>query len=357
MRWVHLALMGAAVGLACGCGGDDDGGGGGGGDGGGLDGGGGADGGSGGLAWESVEVLFDDGEVITERVTYRSDGLLVYGQVCRPKTGGPYPVMVYNHGGFSGLGVDPMSGNCVDSARNGFIWLGSSYRGEDGSEGQIEVCLGEVTDVLTMIEIGLAQPYSDPDRVAMWGGSHGGCITLRALQRGAPVQVAIDVFGPTDMAANYQFWREGVESGSEWAAVHQSLIDTLDTAVGGSPDEYPEEYQARSPLHFVEDLPEGVPLLVTQGTIDALVPPDQSCALGAAVGLESYHLDAAQAEVTTPPVGCEDSGITWQPGPRPTDWPGGAYLVVYDDLGHGFDGAAGEAMVGDILTFFFAHMP
>jgi dienelactone hydrolase len=306
--------------------------------------------------WESVEVLFDDGAIVTERVKYRSGGLLIDGQVCRPSEGGPFPLIVFNHGGFMGLGVAPDSGNCVDVARNGFVWIGSSYRGEDASEGAVEVCLGEVDDVLAMLDVALAQPYVDADRVFMWGGSHGGCITTRAVQRGAPVHAAADVFGPTDLAENYRFWVDQIDAGTGPIATYQQLIDVVDTAIGGPPAEHADAYQARSPAMF--DLPAGLPFLVTQGTIDELVPAAQSCGLVAgAGGFTSFHLDGSQAEVTSPPTGCEEAGLTWSAGPRPTDWPGERYLVVYDGLGHGFGGAAGTAMLGDVITFLDAKLP
>jgi dipeptidyl aminopeptidase/acylaminoacyl peptidase len=308
-------------------------------------------------AWEAVEVLFDDGEVVTERVKYRSGSLLIDGQVCRPKAGGPYPVIVFNHGGFMGLGIAADSGNCVDSARAGFVWIGSSYRGEDASEGAIEVCLGEVDDVLAMIDVALAQPYADRDRVVMWGGSHGGCITTRAVERAAPVHAAVDVFGPADLASNYQFWVDQIDAGTGPTASYQQLVQVVDDAIGGPPDEYQDDYAARSPGNF--ELPAGLPFMVTHGTVDELVPVAQSCDLVAgAGGFTAFHLDGSQAEVTSPPVGCEDAGLTWSAGVRPSPgWPGSRYLVVYDGLGHGFGGAAGNAMLGDVLTFLMAKLP
>ena len=309
------------------------------------------------LAWEEVDVLFDDGEVVSERVKYRSGSLLIDGQVCRPKSGGPYPLVVFNHGGFMGLGVAPDSGNCIDSARGGYVWIGSSYRGEDASEGDIEVCLGEVDDVLAMIDVALAQPYADRDRVVMWGGSHGGCITTRAAQRGAPVHAAADVFGPADLATNYQFWVDQIEAGTGPTATYQQLIQVVDDAIGGPPADYPDQYAARSPERF--ELPADLPFMVTHGTVDELVPVAQSCGLVAgAGGFTAFHLDGSQAEVTSPPAGCEDAGLTWTAGPRPAPgWPGGRYLVVYDGLGHGFGGDAGTAMLGDVVTFLMAKLP
>ncbi len=348
-----LAALVALVGLTAGCGSDGDGTGSG-------DAGAGADASgsdAGPLDWESVDVLFEDGAIVTERVTYRSGGLVIDGQVCRPVDGGPYPVVVYNHGGFMGLGVDPMSGNCVDSARAGFVWIGSSYRGEDASEGVIEVCLGEVDDVLAMLDVALARPYADRDRVIMWGGSHGGCITTRAVQRGAPVHAAVDVFGPAYLASNYQFWRDQIEAGAGPTASYQTLIDIVETATGGTPDEVPDAYMERSPALFA--LPDEIPFLVTHGSVDELVPVQQSCALVAgATGFVDYHLNGSQSEVTSPPAGCEAEDLAWSAGPRPSaDWPDSRYLIVYDGLGHSFGGDAGTAMIGDVLAFLTDKLP
>src|SRR5262245_45574824 len=177
------------------------------------------------LAWESVTRTTDSASLIIEKVAYRSNGLRIFGQVCRPASAGPHPVMVVNHGGFAGLGDEWNGGVCRQTASQlGYVVVESSYRGEDGSEGTIELCLGEVDDVLRMLEIVLAQPYADRRRVVMWGGSHGGCITTRAFQRGAPVHAAVDVFGPTDAAATYAFWQAQVNAGSPHTGTYQEFI-------------------------------------------------------------------------------------------------------------------------------------
>ncbi len=58
-----------------------------------------------------------------------------------------------------------------------------------------------------------AEPYADPKHAYMSGLSHGGCITTRAVQRGAPVQLAIDMFGPADWAIDYEGWVAGIAAG------------------------------------------------------------------------------------------------------------------------------------------------
>jgi hypothetical protein len=130
-------------------------------------------------------------EVAWEVQSYVVDGHAVYNFLCEPVDTRPiwqrylhpakYPVQVYNHGGFSGITgtfdssnldktTDPL-GVCLSAAQNGWLAVASSYRGEQVSVGpasnqtpefdipedttQQEYCLGEVTDVLALLD----QPF------------------------------------------------------------------------------------------------------------------------------------------------------------------------------------------------------
>lgn len=313
------------------------------------------------IAWETVERTTDTAAVVIEKVSYRSGALRIFGQVCRPASAGPHPVMVMNHGGFEGLGGEWNGGTCRGLAEQfGYVVVQSSYRGEDGSDGRIEICLGEVDDVLAMLDVALQQPYADRRRVVMWGGSHGGCITTRAFQRGAPVHAAVDVFGPGDLAATFAFWQAQIAAGSRYANVYQDLVDVTARAAGGTPAQVPAAYAARSPARFAADLarrPE--PFLIVHGVADLLVPAPESCLLAAqAGGFASWHL-AADPEVALPtaPAGCEATGLSWSTAPRPAGWPGARYLLIYDTAGHSFDGPGGQAMASDLVTFLVARTP
>ena len=305
-----------------------------------------------GPTWETVQPVSNDGTVIVEDVTYRSDGYLIHAHLCRPSAAGAHPALVYNHGGFQGLAIDPEAARCTQTAQLGFVWLGSSYRGEDGSEGSVEVCLGEVTDVLEMVRIADAQPYVDAAHVVMYGGSHGGCITERAVQRGVPVVAAADLFGPTDWASLYAYWQTQGSSG-----IYPQLIAVMNQAVGGPPSTHADAYAQRSPLHFMADFPASVPLFVAQGAADTIVPPIQSCTLAQGIGLASYHDDGAGHELAAVPPGCEGTGVPSQSGQRPEpSWPGSRYLVVYDGLGHETQSAPAQTMIQDVATFLMAKL-
>jgi hypothetical protein len=212
----------------------------------------------------------------------------IYAMICAPNQPGNYPLVVYNHGGInygsnSSLGdIGSLHGNltsagwtsqppaippppgsppgtlptpvaddlgqCVDWAKRGWIFAMSSYRAESiyitldnqpygtwssGStkaDGSSEFCMGEVTDVMALVDIlvnrigtvSLGNPNNPSEQITittswnsnnptiawngelfMYGYSHGGCITYRAVEQGAPVTAFAVVEGFTDLSLAY----------------------------------------------------------------------------------------------------------------------------------------------------------
>jgi dipeptidyl aminopeptidase/acylaminoacyl peptidase len=308
--------------------------------------------------WLSLQTTFEDNLVRIEKVSYRSTGgLRIEGQICRTTIPGRRPVLVVNHGGFEGLGGEWNGGLCKTIAQAGYVVIESSYRGEDGSEGRVEFCLGEVDDVLEMLEIALQQHWADRERVSLLGLSHGGCIGLRALQRGAPVQAAVNVFGPTEAVSLVQFWQARVAAGDPNSAAYRELIAEVVGATGGPPEAVPAAYAARSPVAFVPELDAFPgPLLMVHGTNDPLVPLSQSCLLASRMrDVRAYHRDLVGA-LPGPPPGCASGALAWRtdalPGPRWTDQ---RYFMVYRGAGHDLGSATGAGMLGDVLSFLAAR--
>ena len=205
------------------------------------------------------------------------DGKKIYALICSPTTGGPHPVVIYNHGGYWGIfgavnkdgwATPPPQtylpdgddlGQCLDWANRGWVFAEPSYRGEglnitsadpgspgtaaapicfgsnpnpllnnpvlpepcnswisDGGVPPPPLCLGQVTDVMALtdllvnhassITVGIGpgpfhkagsgvQLNVNRGQLFMYGYSHGGCITLRAVEQGAPV-TAVSVIEP-----------------------------------------------------------------------------------------------------------------------------------------------------------------
>lgn len=296
--------------------------------------------------WESAKTTTDDGSIIIERVTYRSGGLMIAGQVCRPVGSGPFPVIVSNHDGFSGLAAWN-GGACAEAAHAGYMQIESAYRGQDGSDGQVELCLGEVDDTLRMLELALELPEADANRVAMWGTGHGGCVTMRALQRGAPVKAGASMYGITSMSKAYEHWAAALATGDGPNTQYQRLIELAHAGIGGSPQDYPEDYMARSPIQQAAQMPSNVPFLLAHGVDDPLVSPRQSCELAKHLGVAGHHFDESHQLVMTTPVGCESM---WTANAtQVASWSSMRYLLVYD-------GTQATVMDNDVQSFLAAKL-
>ena len=306
-------------------------------------------GGDDGPAWESAVTTTDDGAIVIQKVSYLSMGMKIFGQVCRPTGAGPFPLIVENHSGVAGLPAWN-TGSCAAAARAGYVQIESSFRGQVGSDGFVELCAGEVDDALNMLAIAVTMPQVDPGRVFMWGTSLGGCVTTRALQRGAKVKAAASVFGINNMRAEYEFWRTQIAAGAGPTVQYQQLVEVADSGIGGPPDDYPEEYQRRSPIEHLSELPAGVPFLMTHGVADQLVPPSQSCELAYRLPLGGHHYNEQHQLLTTTPAGCESM---WTSSTAPvTGWPATRYLLVYDGAQSlGAVGASATAMDADLQSF------
>ena len=309
--------------------------------------------------WETVQLLYQDTRVLREKVSYRSSGLKIFGQVCRPNRSGQFPVVVWNHGGFEGLQIGD-EGFCQAFATFGYTLLMSSYRGEDGSEGSIEVCNGEVDDVLRLLELGRTLPYANPKQVVMMGGSHGGCISLRAVQKGAPARVLIDFYDPSDWQQEYQHIQQLVAS-SDVAQkfVGKTLDAVLLKGLGGTPTQVPQAYRERSPSEYATRLGNwSGSILMIHGANDWFVPPNQSCTLARAIGgFTSYRIGGSNLTETTAPSGCEAAGLIWHGGAVPrSNWQDKRYLLVYDNLGHG-DGSQRDLAIQDALDYILTKVP
>ena len=298
-----------------------------------------------------------------ERVTYQSGGLTIFGQICRPADVGPHPVLISNHGGFRGIpDFEDPNGFCARTAKMGWVLAESSYRGEDGSEGDIEVCRGEVDDVLAMLDVVKGQDYADPDRIAMVGLSHGGCITSKAVERGADVDVAIDIAGPADWVSLMKSVYRGANSSSTDKAVRpifRGLVAQIEQATGGTPEEVPEQYRERSP--DPKKIAEwGKPFLIMQGGADTIVPVQQSCGLASKTGgFEAHRIDTRGRVVPQAPPGCEGDKLTWDDAPgQEVDFDADRYLLVYDDSDHFLvDNPGLTLMQKDLFRFLEAKLP
>jgi len=283
------------------------------------------------------------GGVLVDDVTYRSGALVVHGIVCRPTNEASAPLVMLNHGGF--MGIDPLTREqCTGFAKLGMVAGVSSYRGEDGSDGVVEVCLGEVDDVAALEAILRAQAWVNPNRVATVGFSHGACVTDMLAVREPSLRAAVDFFGPANVATAFSFWQTQLSNGEAFCAstsqqvstcssMHQYLVSTVTKSLGGTPAQAQAAYDARSPGSSFSKL--AVPIMVFQGTDDYAIDLSQACDKRTALGARAFFMDASLS-----PASSSACGGGFETGPLPATFTDGAYLFVYEGQGHGFTGDA-----------------
>jgi len=203
----------------------------------------------------------------TSRITYRHDGLLINGFLVEPRTPGPHPVLIFNHGGVMQWGriVLPELLEFNRLAERGYIVLASYYRGEGGSEGQPSMDGGDVSDTLALIALAEKMPNADAERIGMWGFSRGGFVTLGALKATDRLRAAAIVGAPTDLV---NARRRAEFDEFVYPHVIRNYAQDKEGALARlSPIRWPERLAARTPI------------LILHGGDDPRVEPTDSLRL------------------------------------------------------------------------------
>jgi dipeptidyl aminopeptidase/acylaminoacyl peptidase len=226
-------------------------------------------------------------QVAPEEITYSgAQGWTIHAQLYRPhgfgETAAPtatpsrrYPALVWVHGGpvrQMRPGWHPMHSYAFFHAyhqyllHRGYVVLVTNFRGGIGYGRAFrhglyqKMGVDDVTDVVQAGRYLKSLPYVDPERVAVWGLSYGGYMTLHCLtQYPDEFAMGINIAGIWDFAQ----W-------TRWAESRQGRTGGLFQAFcGGNPDESPDLYRQASPCTFRDGLAR--PLINLHGTDDANV--------------------------------------------------------------------------------------
>jgi dipeptidyl aminopeptidase/acylaminoacyl peptidase len=211
-----------------------------------------------------------------ERLSYQApDGLALDGLLVLPpgrsRADGPFPLITLVHGGPYYRYADqfllgPHSyGQWLATA--GYAVFLPNPRGGQGHGSAFAAAVagsvggGEWTDILTGIDLLIADGVADAGRLGIGGGSHGGFMAAWAIGQ-------TDRFKAALMSAGISDWGMLVASG-EWP--------TLDAGLGGScgwEGTGPHPHDQRSPISFASKIT--TPVLIVHGEDDTNVPLGQA---------------------------------------------------------------------------------
>jgi carboxymethylenebutenolidase len=121
------------------------------------------------------------GEVV--KVVYTTTPYTLKGYLSRPSGPGPFPAVVYNHGGVGNIRGAPKE-TCEALAAAGFVGFAPIRRQTESMEGHLD-------DVQAGLDYLLGLDYVDCNRVAMIGFPRGGALTFMAAAQGAPIKAAV----------------------------------------------------------------------------------------------------------------------------------------------------------------------
>jgi dipeptidyl aminopeptidase/acylaminoacyl peptidase len=195
------------------------------------------------------------------------DGLEIQGWLYRP-SGTPRGTIVYIHGGPTAHSRDRINPQIQFFVAQGFNVLDPNYRGSTGFSRAYQEAIKEdgwggreQEDIRTGIEALIQAGIARPGTVGVTGTSYGGYSSWCAIARWPPqiVAAAAPICGMTDLVVDYETTRPDLRPYSE-------------EMIGGRPDQVPERYRERSPLHVVANITGR--LLIVQGLQDPNVTPE-----------------------------------------------------------------------------------
>jgi len=241
------------------------------------------------------------------------DGLEIQGWLYRPGQG-PRGTVVYVHGGPSWHSQDAINNQIQFLVHQGLTVLDPNYRGSTGFSLAFREAIKmdgwgglEQEDIRAGIEAMITRGIAHPGKVGITGTSYGGYSAWCAISRypSEIVAAAAPICGMTDLVVDYETTRPDLRPLSE-------------EMMGGSPDEVPERYHERSPIHFVGNI-EG-DLLIVQGLQDPNVTPE--------------NVNAVEKALS-------EAGVRYQ-------------FLAFEDEGHGISKPANQKKLYLRLEEFFA---
>jgi len=206
---------------------------------------------------------------------YLVDGNMVNGYVIKPKsTTKKLPVLIYNRGGngnFGGVVFGSMMRNLFPVASEGFIIIGSQYRGTFIKNSPVQDEFGgrDVDDVTELLKYIPSIEGADPLRVGMYGASRGGMQTFLALKQAKNVKAIATIAGNSDLL-------KGLTYRPEMEKVFRKRIPDYE-------QNKEAELEKRSVLKWIGELPANVPILLLHGTHDKRVSVKHSIDLADAL--------------------------------------------------------------------------
>ena len=209
---------------------------------------------------------------------------------------GPFPVIVSIHGGafMGGDKRDVQLTPMLESLKRDYVLIGVNYR--MSGEAIFPALIHDVKAAIRWIRANAENYLFDPKRIATWGGSAGGYLSLMMgvstwaselenLTLGNPeqpchVQAVVDWFGPTDfLKMDEQLAESGFAPPEEFS--HNGANSPESLLLGAQITQIPELVHRANPETYIRSI--APPFFIQHGDQDDTVPHQQSVNFAAKV--------------------------------------------------------------------------
>lgn len=218
---------------------------------------------------------------LPQPIHYDSGGEQAHGFFYPPaQPQGAAPLVVFIHGGPTSACYPVLDPRIQYWTQRGFAVADLNYRGSTGYGREYRQALhqrwgeSDVADACAVVEYLAAQGVVDKRKAFIRGGSAGGYTTLCALAFQDVFRAGASLYGVSDPIALGR-------------ATHKFEGDYLDWLIG-DPQRDADRYRQRTPLLHAERIK--VPVIFFQGELDAVVVPEQTRSMLAA--LQANGIDA-----------------------------------------------------------------
>lgn len=202
---------------------------------------------------------------------YKVGEEVVSGYLIRPKGQQQLPIIVYNRGGngnYGGMVFGALMNRLMPLADEGFIIVGSQYRGTFQKGGLFKDEFGgaDVEDVVSLVKKLKHLNYADIDAIGMYGSSRGGMQSMLALK-----QLDDTIKSVVISAGNFDLNKD-LTTRPEMELVYEKRIPNYAT-------EKNEQLRKRSALYWSSEINNTLPILLQHGDNDKKVNVYNSKAL------------------------------------------------------------------------------
>ncbi len=206
-------------------------------------------------------------------------------------------IIAFHGGGFyegnkSGQYTAPM----LKGLNHGYAVITVDYRLSD--EAKFPAAINDAKAAIRFIKVNAAQYNLNPNKIALWGSSAGGNLAALAGTTGGTnncydtslgnanvldnVTAVVDWYGPTNFCVmDKQFTESGLREKVQGVHIYNTKYSVPSRYLGQNVSKVPDLCKQADPTNYITS--ECPPFLIQHGTLDPLVPTQQSVDLAAVI--------------------------------------------------------------------------